>query len=213
MTASQTGSNTFAGTLMRTSGPALDAPFDPNQVRRIDVGPGRISFSDANNGTFSYTVNGISQTKRITREVFGPVPTCTWGAQANPALATNYTDMWWLPTESGWGLHLTHQGDAIFAAWFTYDFTGAALPLTATLTKVSPGVYSGTLIKTSGPPFSAVPWDVNAVTRTPEGSATVSFANGNAATFMFTVNDGGKTTTQTKSIIRQVFRAPGTVCQ
>ena len=213
MTASQTGSNTFAGTLMRTSGPALDAPFDPNQVQRIDVGPGRVSFSDANNGTFSYTVNGISQTKPITREVFGPVPTCTWGAQANPALATNYTDMWWLPTESGWGLHLTHQGDAIFAAWFTYDFTGAALPLTATLTKVSPGVYSGTLIKTSGPPFSAVPWDVNAVTRTPEGSATVSFANGNAATFMFTVNDGGKTTTQTKSIIRQVFRAPGTVCQ
>ena len=213
MTAFQTGPNTFAGTLIRSTGPALDAPFDANAVQRFEVGHGTISFSDANNGTFSYTVNGISQAKSITRQVFGPVPTCTWGAQANLALAANYTDMWWLPTESGWGAHFTHQGDAIFAAWFTYDFTGAALPLTATLTRVSPGVYSGTLIKTTGPPFSAVPWDKNAVTRAEVGTATVSFANGNAAMFTFTVNDSGKTTTQTKSITRQVFRAPGTVCQ
>ena len=213
MTASQTGPNAFAGTVTRTTGPALDAPFDPNEVQRIEVGSGTLSFSDANNGTFSYTVNGTSQTKPITREVFGPVPTCTWGAQANLALATNYTDMWWLPTESGWGVHFTQQGDAIFAAWFTYDFTGAALSLTATLTRASPGVYAGTLIKTSGPPFSAVPWDKSAVTRTAVGTATVSFGNGNAATFTFSVNDAGKTTSQTKSITRQVFRAPGTVCQ
>jgi serine protease len=213
MTAFQTGPNTFAGSLVRTTGPALDAPFDPNQVQRIEVGSGTISFGDGGNGTFSYIVNGISQTKSITRQVFGPVPTCTWGAQSNLALATNYTDMWWQPTESGWGVHVTQQGDTLFAAWFTYDFTGAALPLTATLNKVATGVYSGTLIKTSGPPFSAVPWDKNAVTRTEAGTATISFANGNAATFAFTVNDGGRTTTQTKSITRQVFRAPGTVCQ
>src|SRR4029079_5714134 len=108
----------------------------------------------------------ITQAKAITRQVFGPLPTCTWSAQSNLALATNYTDIWLLPTESGWGLHITQQGSAMFAAWFTYDFTGAALSLTATLNSVSPGVYSGTLIKTSGPPFSAVPWDKNAVTRT-----------------------------------------------
>jgi hypothetical protein len=213
MTAFKTGPNTFAGTLLRTTGPALDAPFDPNQVQRIEVGSGTLSFSDANNGTFSYSVDGTSQTKSITREVFGPLPTCTWGAQPNLALAANYTDMWWVPTESGWGIHFTQQGDAIFAAWFTYDFTGAALALTATLSRVGPGVYSGTLIKTSGPPFSAMPWNPAAVTRTEAGTATVSFANGNAATFTFTVNDDGKTTTQTKSISRQVFRAPGTVCQ
>ena len=213
MTAYQTGPNVFAGTLISTTGPALDAPFDPNQVQRMEVGSGTLSFSDANNGTFSYTLNGVSQTKPITRQVFGPLPTCTWGAQSNLALATNYTDMWWLPTESGWGVHFTQQGDAIFAAWFTYDFTGASLSLTATLNKVSSGVYSGTLIKTSGPAFSAVPWDRNAVTRTGVGTANVSFANGNAATFTFTVNDGGKSTTQSKSITRQVFRTPGTVCQ
>jgi hypothetical protein len=30
------------------------------------------SFTDASNGTFAYSVNGISQTKAITREVFVP---------------------------------------------------------------------------------------------------------------------------------------------
>ena len=34
------------------------------------VGTGTLSFSDANNGTFAYTVNGVSQTKAVTREVF-----------------------------------------------------------------------------------------------------------------------------------------------
>ena len=87
------------------------------------------------------------------------------------------------------------------------------MPMSATLNKIGPATYSGQLIKTAGPPFSAVPFDPSAVTRTVVGTATVTFANGNAASFTFTVNDGGKTTTQTKSIERQVFRAPGTVCQ
>ena len=167
MTALQTGPATFAGTLYSTTGPPLGAnPFDPNQVQRIAVGSANLTFSDGNNGTFAYTVNGISQTKPITRQVFGPLPACTWGGLANLALATNYQGLWWAVggVESGWGINFTHQGDVIFATWFTYDFTGAALPLSGTLTKVGPGTYSGSLIKTSGPAFYAVPFDPNAVT-------------------------------------------------
>jgi nitrous oxide reductase accessory protein NosL len=44
------------------------------------------------------------------------------------------------------------------------------------------------------------------------GTATVPFANGNAATFTFTVNDGGKTHDADQVDHAQVFRAPGTVC-
>ena len=51
------------------------------------------------------------------------------------------------------------------------------------------------------------------MTRTVVGTATVTFTNGNAATFSFQVSDGGRTATQTKSIERLVFRPPGTVCQ
>jgi len=215
MTASQTGPNTFSGPLTVTSGPPLGSvPFDPTQVQRTTVGTGTLTFADGNNGTFAYTVNGVSQTKPITRQVFGTLPTCVWGALADLTLATNYTDMWWVPggAESGWGINFAHEGDVIFATWFTYDYTGAALPMSATLMKTG-NVWSGTLIRTSGPPFNAVPFNPDAVIRTSVGTATVTFTNGNAATFSYVVNDGSKTVTQTKSITRQVFRAPGTVCQ
>ena len=118
----------------------------PSQVQRIAVGAGTLTFSDGNNGTFTYTVNGITQTKSITRQVFGVLPTCTWGALANLALATNYQDLWWAApaeSESGWGINFTHQGDVIFATWFTYDFDGAALPMSATLDKTGAGRLLG----------------------------------------------------------------------
>jgi hypothetical protein len=34
------------------------------------VGAASFTFSDGNNATFAYTVNGVSQIKAITREVF-----------------------------------------------------------------------------------------------------------------------------------------------
>jgi hypothetical protein len=36
------------------------------------VGKATFTFSDGNNATFAYTVNGITQSKAITREVFVP---------------------------------------------------------------------------------------------------------------------------------------------
>ena len=95
MTAPKTAANTFAGALYTTTGPASNAvPFNPMQVAPTQVGTGTVTFSDANNGTFAYTVNGISQVKNITRQVFGPLPTCTSGA-VNLEAATNYQDLWW----------------------------------------------------------------------------------------------------------------------
>ncbi len=85
LSAFQTGPNTFSGTLYQTSGPPLDAvPFDPAQVQRMAVGSATLTFVDANNGTFAYTVNGIAQTKAITRQVFGALPTCVWGGLSEP---------------------------------------------------------------------------------------------------------------------------------
>jgi len=215
MTAFQTGPNTFSGALTLASGPPLGSvPFDSTQVQRTTVGSGTLTFADGNNGTFVYTVNGVAQTKPITRQVFGTLPTCVWGALNDLTLATNYTDMWWVPggAESGWGINFAHEGDVVFATWFTFDYTGAALPMSAQLNKVGTNSYSGTLIRTSGPPFNAVPFNPDEVIRTPVGTATVTFTNGNAATFSYQVNDGSKTVMQTKSIARQVFRAPGTAC-
>lgn len=214
MTATKITNNTFSGTLYETHGPPFNTiPFNPNAVTTTSVGTGMLTFSRANDGIFQYTVRGIAQAKAITRQVFGALPTCTFGAQTDLTLATNYQDLWWAApagVESGWGVNFAHQSDIIFATWFTYDFDGTPLWLSATLLKTErAGEYKGALIRTTGPPFNAVPFLPANVSSTPVGTLTVTFANGNSATFAYTLNGA----TQSKQIVRQVFRTPGTVCQ
>ncbi len=204
---------TYTGQLIETRGPAFSAmPFNPALVTRTAVGFGTIRFDDINNGSFAYTVNGVTQTKPIARFVFGALPVCTYGAQPNFAQATNYQNIWAVAgdSEAGWGINLNHQGDSLFGTWFTYDTDGTPLWLSVSAAKTGPGIYAGQLIRTTGPGFSAVPFDSALVARAVVGTATFTFANGNAATFAYTVNG----VTQTKAITRELFVPPaGTVCQ
>jgi hypothetical protein len=222
MTASKTAPNTYSGQLFQGTGPAFDTvPFPPlgspggATVSGLG-GTGTITFTDANNATFAYTVAGISQTKTITRQLFGPQPVCTFGGQANLALATNYTDLWWAApagSEAGWGINLTHQGDIIFATWFTFDHDRTPMWLVVQADKTAPGVYAGTQVyRLTGPAFNAVPFPPIGAAGGPTGvvvgAASFSFSDGNSATFTYTVNG----VTQTKAITREVFTSPGTVC-
>jgi serine protease len=215
MTAYQTSANpeTYTGQLVVARGPAFNAlPFDSAKVLLTTVGTGTLRFDDLNNATFSYTVNGIAGTKSITRTFFGTLPQCTYGSAPDFLHATNYQDVWWAPggAEAGWGLMLSQQGNIIFGAWFTYDVDGSPLWLSVTAFEVAPGVYSGDLIRTTGPPFPGVPFDATAVKRTVVGNATFTFANGIAGTFAYVVNG----IAQTKQIARYLFAPPaGTLCQ
>jgi hypothetical protein len=205
--------NVFSGNLFTGTGPPFNA-FDPAKVVSIWVGWITIAFTDLNNATLAYSVHGIAQDKKITREVFGgPVPICVFGAHPNLALATNFQDLWWnapAGSEPGWGINLTHQGDTIFASWFTFGLDGAPLWLVAAAARTSPNVYTGTLVKAvSGPAFKADPFDPVKVNGTPTGKVTLTFADGNHAAFDYSV-DG---IAQTKEITREIFAAPGTICQ
>jgi uncharacterized delta-60 repeat protein len=212
MTAQRTDWNAYRGTLYETRGPSFtEAPFDASLITMRAVGTGTLTFSDSNAGTFAYSVDGVGGEKAITRQIFGPPVTCTFGVRADLATATNYQDLWWAaPTgaEPGWGISLAHQGDTIFATWFTYGVDGAPLWLSATATRNASSRYEGALYRTSGPPFSATSFRPSEVARAAVGSLSLEFANGNAAQFEFTI-DGR---TQSKAITRQVFHAPGTVC-
>jgi hypothetical protein len=147
--------------------------------------------------------------------VFGPLPTCAFASQPNLALATNFQDLWWAapaPSESGWGLNLNHQGDTIFATWFTYDVDGSPMWLVATAPKMGPGTYAGDLYRTSGARFDA--FNPASVVPVKVGTATLTFADGNRATFAYTITGvGPAAVTQAKAIVREVFVAPGTACQ
>ena len=130
---------------------------------------------------------------------------------SGPAIAAepNHQGLWWNAQESGWGINLAHQDDTIFATWFTYDTDGTPMWLSATAPKIATNTYGGTLYRSTGPAFSAVPFLPANVVLTPVGTLTLTFADGNTATFAYTVNG----VSQTKTITRQVFRTPGTVCQ
>jgi hypothetical protein len=213
MTANKISPNVYAGTLYQTHGPPFNAaPFNPSGVVRTSPGSGLLTFTDANSGQFEYTVNGKAQTKTLTREVYGPLPTCTFGIESDLARATNYQDLWWATppgSESGWGINLTQEGSVIFGTWFTYDLDGTPLWLSVTATNSGALAFSGTLYRTTGPAFDAVPFDPAAVVRTPVGTATFTFIDGANALFAYTVNG----IAQTKAITREVFVAPGTVCR
>ena len=45
------------------------------------------------------------------------------GAAAQSVPAANYTDMWWNPAESGWGVSFTQHvaTNQAYAVWYTYD--------------------------------------------------------------------------------------------
>jgi len=70
------GSNVYTGDFYTGTGPAFNAdPFDPAQVVPVKVGTGTFTFTDGNTATFDYTVNDVTQSKTITRQVLGTVGT------------------------------------------------------------------------------------------------------------------------------------------
>jgi hypothetical protein len=221
MTAPKTAQGVYSGTLYRTVGEPFFSQFtEPGAATA--VGTGTLTFSGPTMGTFSYQVtdgaNVATQTKAIVLETFGPVPTCVWGRQVDLTKATNFQDLWWAApagSESGWGVNLTQQGTTIFATWFTYSANYNPLWLSVTAPQTGPKTYSGTLYLTNGPAFGSARFDPAKVGVRAVGTATFTFSDGNNGTFASSVDlgDGVNKGNQTKAITRQVFRAPGTVCQ
>lgn len=121
------------------------------------------------------------------------------------AAAQSYQGLWWnspAGSESGWGLNITHQGDILFATWFTYDANGNGQWLVMPRAELQPTMddgmmdmddmmgmmgnmmmpmqmpmYSGTLYRTTGPAFDAATFDPNAVTTTLAGYGTFTFSD------------------------------------
>lgn len=212
--ADKTATNVYAGPVWSVTGPPFNSvPFPPSTTVETVVGSATITFAeDGNIATFDYTVNGVTQTKQIVRQEFAsPRPVCVWGAQADLTLATNYQDLWWATggSEAGWGINFSHQGTVIFATWFTYDAEGKPWWLIVLADQAGPKVFSGPISTVTGPPFNSVPFDPDIVAETIIGDATITIVDGNHIRFDYTVNG----VTQTKDLTRQVFAAPGTVCQ
>jgi hypothetical protein len=68
---SWSAANTFTGTAYRTTGSAwLGAPYDAGSFNVAPAGTVTFTFTDLNNAIMTYTVDGVSGTKSITRQAF-----------------------------------------------------------------------------------------------------------------------------------------------
>jgi len=133
---------------------------------------------------------------------------CTDTGNPPPTLANaNFQGLWWNAAESGWGVNLAHQGDRIFATWYTYDTGGNAYWLSMLADRTTPtgSVYSGDVHATVGPPFTNF---LGPATPTTVGTGTLTFTDANTGSFSYRVTAGGATNVnQTKAITRFVIDA------
>jgi hypothetical protein len=114
----------------------------------------------------------------------------------------DYTDLWWNPAESGWGLNLIqHASRNIFGVWYTYGLDGKRTwYVIPGGTWLNNNTFRGDIYATTGmPPTQG--FDPNRVTRTVVGTGTLTFSDANTGTFAFSING----VTGTKAISRQPF--------
>ena len=102
------------------------------------------------------------------------------GAQAAP----NYEGIWAAPGEPGWGMSFTHQGDIIFATWFTYS-GGGPFWFSMTAQQQSDGSFAGPVDWTDGPSFNTKPFDPAHVVHGMIGTGRLTFADANNVTFTY----------------------------
>jgi|SRR6185437_7070843 hypothetical protein len=144
--------------------------------------------------------------------------TSTLAQSATPS----YQGLWWNPGQSGWGMNIVHQGDILFATWFTYDKDGSGMWLVMPSAQLDPSygmgdtygmygmyggggssmpTYSGTVYRTTGPAFDVATFDMTKVQATAVGTAQFQFFDANDGSFTYNVG----TSSGTLSITRQVF--------
>ncbi len=147
--------------------------------------------------------------------------------QAVPA--ANFTDMWFNPNESGWGINFTQHAatNKAFVVWYTYDPREAEVstaettdfkPLWVVLPDsnwITPTTMTGTVYVTNGTPF-AQPWNTANNGVQSVGTFTFSFSDANNGTFTYNISPPGGLAagnpafglpayTGTKTITRQPF--------
>jgi hypothetical protein len=117
--------------------------------------------------------------------------------------AADYTDIWYLPAESGWGVNMVQSDNFIFATFFIYGPNNTPTWYTAQMSAQANGNFAGSLYATVGTYFGA-PWDPAKVATTLAGTASFVPASLYQGTLTYSLTGGP---TVTKTIQRQVLTA------
>lgn len=119
------------------------------------------------------------------------------------AFATDFTDIWFSPAESGWGVNVVQSDSFLFVTFFIYGADNRPTWYTASLTW-NGTLYAGNLYATQGT-FWANPWntaDHPAAQQVGTASFQPDAANAYQATLVYAVNGTGSVV---KAITRQTL--------
>jgi hypothetical protein len=151
----------------------------------FDVGLGRLP---AGHYTVTMSGNPLFASPRQVAS-FDVAPANVPDPLAGQIPAVNYSDLWWDPTQPGWGLNIVQGAtNEVFATFCTYDAAGR--PTWYTL---QPGAWSANGTSYQGPVYqtSNVPGTGVAVRKA--GQATLSFDDAFHGRFAWTI-DGSSST-------------------
>jgi hypothetical protein len=121
-----------------------------------------------------------------------------------PAPQLDYTAMWWNAAESGWGMSVLQSATSKKLFSVIYSYASDRRPVWFVLPDgawTSNTTFTGTLYQTSGPPFSASPFNPSEVSVNNVGNATLTFTGAATGTLQYSVNG----TQVTKQIAKQPF--------
>jgi len=209
MLLSRQGQDIFSGDVYVNIGTVFSAiNGQPASTGATQVGSATMFYYDNRYGALVYTFNEQTVVKPLQRlEFASPLTFCQYDSGSRLG-DTNYQDLWWNPTESGWGINLTHQGNTIFATWFTYADQGRPFWFYMVANQVAANQFSGRFYATTGVPFFQIDNAPALETTTDVGSGSLAFTDGEHARFDYNVLG----VNGSKSIERQVFASPATSC-
>src|ERR1700704_5082505 len=116
---------------------------------------------------------------------------------AGRAVAVDYTDIWYIPAEAGWGVNVVQSDAFLFLTFFIYGADGKPTWFTGQVTQDASGNFNGTLYSTTGTYYLS-PWAGFA--GGPAGTVSFRPLGPPTAKLIYTVTGVG---TVTKTIQRQ----------
>jgi hypothetical protein len=129
-----------------------------------------------------------------------------------PSTSRDYSNLWFIENESGWGMNVIQQERILFITLFIYGpdrrptwLVGPAVTYSSTDSNGNE-IYTGDLYATTGTPFNTTPFDASSVTVTRVGSITFTGRSNGNASVSYTVESGSTGTgTVTKNVVRQTW--------
>jgi hypothetical protein len=124
---------------------------------------------------------------------------------AQAAATTDFSDLWFNASESGWGANVIQQNNVLFVTLFVYGPNSlptwyVASAVTQTGTVNGNPTFSGTLYRTTGPYFGGA-FNPSQVAVTPVGTITFTALGSSTASLAYTV-DGVQVA---KTVTRQTW--------